>query len=119
MEIEPQDKVLLGVVGVGDADMLESKLASQGIVIASIYNHSTCKSGCSPSKEIWAHVEDVPVIQKMIHDEHLAMLKNMGVDLEQVSKVYDPSMDEATCPACGTGFSTKFTECPECGLGFA
>lgn len=117
--MEPQDKVLLGVVGVRDAEVLEAKLASQGITIATMFNHSTCKSGCSPSKEIWAHAEDVPEIQRLIRDEHMAMLAEMGVDFEQVNKVYDPSLTEATCPACGTDFSTKLTECPECGLGFA
>jgi hypothetical protein len=116
--MSPDDKVLLAVLGVRDAEMLASRLGAQGINIATIYNHSTCTTGCSPSKEIWAHVDDVPVIKRCIQEERLAMLNEMGVNLEQIEKVYDPSQGEATCPACGTCFLTAHEACPECGLQF-
>lgn len=116
--MNPQDKVLLGVIGARDAEILESQLSAQGIAVATIYNHSSCTSGCSPSKEIWAHAEDVPAIQKHMIKERLAMLEDMGVSLEQINQVYDSNELQATCPACGEIFKTTHTECPECGLRF-
>ena len=112
------DKVLLGLMGAREAEALESRLAGQGLHIATIYNHSTCKSGCSPSKEIWARGEDVPLIQQLLHDDRLAMLKDLGVNPDQLNQVYDPDQEHAKCPACGFDFSTKHKECPECGLTF-
>ena len=53
--MNPDEKVLLAVMGVREAEILSSRLSSQGITIATVYNHSTCTSGCSPSKEIWDH----------------------------------------------------------------
>jgi hypothetical protein len=113
------DKVMIGIIAAMDAERLESRLARAGIEIATMYNHSSCKTGCSPSKEIWAHVDDVPAIQQLIHDEHLAALQDLGVTPEQINRIYDTSKSDATCPACQTIFSTKLSECPECGLVFA
>lgn len=117
--MQADDKKLLGVIGARDAEILESKLAKHGIQIATIYNHSSCKTGCSPSKEIWAHPEDIATIQKIIHDDHLKTLEEMGADLNQLNQVFDPQNASAICPACGTEFSTRMTECPDCGLAFA
>lgn len=116
--MNPNEKVMLGVLAVREAEILEAKLSAQGITVATIYNHSTCTTGCSPSKEIWAHAEDVPLIQSHIMQDRLAVLEEMGVNLEQISKVYNPSEPEATCPACGMSFSTTNEACPECGLRF-
>ena len=110
------EKVLLAVLGVRDAEILESRLLALGISIATIFNHSTCKTGCSPSKEIWAHPLDVASIQKFITEEHLRVLKDLGADPELIQSVYDPDKTEATCPACGHTFPTKHSSCPECGL---
>ena len=113
------DKIMIGIIGASDADRLESRLGREGITIATIYNHSSCKTGCSPSKEVWAHRDDVAAIHKMIQDEHLAALADLGVTPEQINTVYDTSLAEATCPACQTVFSTERKECPDCGLIFS
>lgn len=116
--MDSDSKKMIGLLGVRDAELLESRLAKEGIQIATIFNHSTCKTGCSPSKEIWAHAEDVHEIQKILLDEHLKVLTEMGVSLEQINQVFDPANPSAVCPACGTEFSTTNLECPECGLAF-
>lgn len=48
--------------------------------------------------------------------------EDAGLDPEAVARsraVVDFDADEATCPACGTTFTTDATRCPECGLRFA
>jgi hypothetical protein len=112
------EKKMIGMIGARDAEILESRLAKHGIEVATIYNHSTCKTGCSPSKEIWAHAEDIPVIQQIIHDEHVKVLQDMGADMERINQVFDPENPTAVCPACGTEFSTHLGECSDCGLAF-
>ena len=83
-----------------------------------ITNHSTCKTGCSPTKEIWAHPDDVIAIQQALHARHIRTLQDMGADLELINQVFDPGKSTAICPACGTEFSTKESQCPECELAF-
>ncbi len=113
-----QEKTMIGVIGVREAEILASKLAVEGIEIQSVYSHASCKSGCSPSKEIWAHAGDIPAIQQIMRDDHLKTLAEMGVDPNQVHQVFDPLKPTAICPACGVEFQTSATECPDCGLGF-
>ena len=113
------NKTLLGVIPAMDADILTSQLAKVGIDILTIFNHSTCKTGCSPSKEIWARPEDVTSIQHFMEDRHLRALKDLGADLDQIHQVFDPSKPTAICPACGVTFGTDLMQCPECELVFA
>ena len=113
-----EQKTLLGIVPASDADILASQLSKSGVMITTIFNHSSCKGGCAPSKEIWAHPDDVGFIQKFMVERHQQSLKDMGVDLDQINQVFDPSKPTAVCPACGTTFSTSLTQCPECELAF-
>ena len=109
-------KTLLGQLAARDAEILQSRLSKHGIDVVAIFSHSTCKTGCTPSKEIWAHPEDVQAIQSIMMEERLAALKDLGADLSLLNEVFDPAKESATCPACGTGFHTSLTDCPECGL---
>ena len=113
-----EEKTMIGVVGVRDAEILASRLASEGIEVHAVYSHASCKSGCSPTKEIWAHAGDIAAIQQIMRDEHFKTLAEMGVDAKQVHQVFDPLKPTAICPACGVEFETSKTECPDCGLGF-
>ena len=42
-----------------------------------------------------------------------------AVELAALDAVVDFDQAEATCPACGTSFSTDRASCPDCGLRFA
>lgn len=112
------EKIMIGMIGARDAEILESRLAKHGIEVATIFNHTTCKTGCSPSKEIWAHSEDVGAIQQILHQEHIKMLEEMGANPDQINQVFDPTNPLAICPACGTEFATSMQQCPDCGLAF-
>jgi hypothetical protein len=116
--MDSTDKTLLGVIPAMDADILTSQLSRAGVDVLTVFNHSTCKSGCSPSKEIWVHPEDLLFIQRFMSDRHMQALKDLGADLEQISQVFDPSKPTAICPACGTTFTTDLTNCPDCDLVF-
>ncbi len=117
--METQDKKLLGTMPANEADILRSKLARVGVDIVTIFNHSSCKTGCSPSKEIWANPMDLQFIQEHLQELHIKSLVEMGADLNLVNQVFDTSKATALCPACGTEFSTSVTVCPECELVFA
>jgi hypothetical protein len=118
-KMETQNKQLLGVIPANEADILQSKLSRAGVEIVTIFNHSSCKTGCSPSKEIWAHPLDVKFIQEHIQELHFKSLVEMGADIGQINQVFDTSKETALCPACGFEFSTTLTVCPECELVFA
>lgn len=109
-------KTLLGQLAARDAEILQARLNKHGIDVVAIFSHSTCKTGCTPSKEIWAHPEDVAAIQTIMMNERLAALKDLGADLNLINEVFDPTKESAICPACGTNFETSRTDCPDCGL---
>ncbi len=113
------EKTLFGIIPAGEADIVAKHLAQEGIDVVAITNHSTCKTGCSPSKEIWVHPDDVATIQRVLHSRHMRTLEGMGADLELINQVFDPGQATAICPACGTEFSTKESQCPECELAFS
>lgn len=109
---------MLGILAVRDAERLRSRMEREGVTVVLAYNHSTCKTGCSPSQEIWAHPDDVETIGAVMQKERMAVLQDLGADPELLEQVFDTSKATATCPACGTEFATTAAECPECGLGF-
>lgn len=109
---------MLGVFPSREAEWLQSMLAKEGVEVASVYNQITCSSGCSPSKEIWVHPDDLAFIQKIILSQHLKVLEGLGANVSLINEVFDESRQEATCPACGFKFQTRYKQCPDCELSF-
>lgn len=113
-----QDKQIFAILPTRDAEWLQARLAKEGIEVASVYNQQTCTSGCSPSKEVWVHPQDVDSIQRIIVGDRLKTLEDLGADVRLLNQVFDDTKTHATCPACGFSFETKNLSCPDCGLSF-
>jgi hypothetical protein len=117
--VDHTQKIMLGQLGASDAERLKTRLAREGIEIATVHNGATCNSGCSVSLEVWAHPDDLPEIDRLMRSDRAKMLGDLGADAALVDSVFDSSAEHATCPACGTQFETRHGECPECGLCFS
>ena len=114
-----QEKQIFAILPARDAEWLQSRLAKEGIEVASVYNQQNCGSGCSLSKEVWAHPQDVGSIQRIILADRIHALADLGADVGLINQVFDHTQPCATCPACGFSFETKHLQCPDCGLSFA
>ena len=119
MENSNTDKVLLGTAEYNEAQRIKSLLAEKDIVIETMHNPSSCTSGCKVTLEVWASSADLPEISKFFQKERNNLMAGLDYNEEQINQVFDPSLDNATCPACGTEFSTTKSECPDCGLVFS
>ena len=118
--METSEKILIGVLELNEAKELSDKLEPKGIYIAIKHNEQTCTKGCVVKVEVWAQENDIPAIAETIREEKMKTLDNEGLDIDKslLDHVFDEDATTATCPACGTSFSTKLKECPECGLVF-
>lgn len=114
----PAAKILLGTASYNEAQSLKRKLEAHEIEVVLIHNQQTCGGGCSVKLEIWSNSGDADAIGRILATERSAELASMGYDLKLAGEVFDASRAEATCPACGTSFSTGRNDCPECGLCF-
>lgn len=113
------EKQMLAVLPVHEAEWLQVVLAKEGIDVAATSNNASCRSGCSPTKEVWARPEDVFAIEKIIVNERMQMLADMGANISLMNQIFDPTAALATCPACGFTFETTNSQCSDCGLNFA
>ena len=113
------EKQLVGLLPARDAELLKSRMEKHGIEIMAITNDASCKSGCTPSKEVWAHPADVQTIHTLILRERMEALADLGADVRLLSEVFDPLQPQATCPACGFKFETALGCCADCGLNFS
>ena len=112
--------ILLGVSSIGEANTLKGHLADRGVDVVFRHNAHTCASGgCGMQVEVWASSGDVPAIQEYFASERARRHAGLDVNPELLNQVFDGDKEQAVCPACGTGFSTKLTECPDCGLSFS
>jgi hypothetical protein len=113
------EKIRLGVMRAADAERLKSKAELQGVEVLLLFNQQTCTSGgCGTSFEVWAAAADVPVLQKIFLEDQQRNMQGLVYDMNLSDNVFDADKESATCPACGTVFSTKSKECPDCGLHF-
>ena len=113
------EKELVGLLPARDAEILKTNMEKHGIEIMAITNNASCKSGCTPSKEVWAHPTDVQTIHTLILRQRLEALADLGADVRLLNEVFDPSQPQATCPACGSKFETSLGSCSDCGLNFS
>lgn len=118
VQMQQTAKVLLGKMPRASADLLVSRFSKYGITLASVHNSQTCKAGCTPEVEVWAHPDDQNAITSILANEWKQTTESLGYDSALLEAVYDPSVSNAVCPACNTQFSTSLAECPECELCF-
>jgi hypothetical protein len=108
--------VKMAVMPLQEAKSFQDQLKSKGIEIKLDHNEQTCTRGCTVTVEVHGQEKDLPVIAQVYQENYAKLLEGHEVNFEVMNSVYDPNQEQATCPACGTDFSTKLTECPECGL---
>jgi hypothetical protein len=108
----------IGVLSIIEAKKLEADMKEKNIEIMLKFDEETCTRGCSKTLEVWAKEKDFPVLGEHFQKDHQKMMEGLDFNPELMDATFDPNKEEATCPACGTVFSTKSTECPDCGLMF-
>lgn len=118
--MDTNDKVLLGTFSVMIANRYRDLLQAKGVELAVLHNAATCSTGsCGTSMELWAERKDLDAVLAVFQQEQARNFMGLEVNPDLLSQVYDPSQDNAVCPACGTSFSTSLAECPDCGLSFS
>ncbi len=120
MPINAQEElILLGQLDFAEAKRIRSILEDQGVVFQLRTEVDNCGSkGCKPTAQVYTRDKDLPIIREFFEKEHLRSLEGLEVNHEIHGAVFDSEKSDATCPACGTVFSTIKTECPDCGLCF-
>lgn len=114
-----EERILLGVADVSEANRIKTELARHEVDIKLAHNPQTCSTGCTPTVEVWAREQDLPKIEVFFREQREKLFAGLKFDPELVNQTFDVEKEEATCPACSTTFSTKLRECPDCGLVFS
>lgn len=102
---------------ISEAKRLQAVLEGRGVIARLASDPEHCNS-CSPKVALYVRPGDLETFHALLREEHHRSLGDLTHDAKLVDAVFDEEKDEATCPACGTVFSTQLTECPDCGLGF-
>jgi hypothetical protein len=112
--------ILIGVLDLQEAKRLQAAIDEQfGVRLSIRSNPDTCSTGgCRPTVELLTTEADLPKVREFLAAEKARALDGLNPNFEQHDQVYDPEKSTATCPACGTTFSTLNKECPDCGLVF-
>ncbi len=118
METIDSESILIGEIELTEAKRIRTILQSRGVFVELRSQADSCSSkNCKPSVEVYAAPGDIDAIKTFFQEEQDKALEGLSFGAERHS-VFDPTQAEATCPACGTVFSTDKTECPDCGLCF-
>lgn len=110
------EEVFLGVMDIHEAKTHQIKLKEQGVNLTFKTNGATCTTGCKVTVEVWGLSSDSEKIKSYFQQDYFKHVKGHEPNLEHLSQVFDPSMTEVICQACGAKFSPKASECPDCGL---
>jgi hypothetical protein len=110
--------VKLGILPLNDAKELQRILLTEQIKLELNHDGKTCSRGCSVTVEVLAPLEALEKVQETLRLQYQKLTQDLKVDWQLLESVFDPNNEHATCPACGTQFSTSHKECPECGLCF-
>lgn len=110
--------IKLGTMSLDEAKSLQRVLATKGVEAVMNHDEQTCRRGCAVTVEVLVPENSLPVVQDTLQAQYQNLAKGLSVDWNLLGQVFDPSKEMATCPACGTQFSTQKTECPDCGLCF-
>jgi hypothetical protein len=117
--------VPVGEFSMQEAKRLQAACQARGIEVRLMTEPDQCGS-CSPKILVTVREADLGSFQAFLLEERA---QSFGISAEELARavsngglrsdaVFDPEKEEATCPACGTLFSTRLSECPDCGLGF-
>jgi molecular chaperone GrpE (heat shock protein) len=112
------NKIILGTMPINEAKSLQDQLVEQKIDLFLDHNEKTCNRGCSVTVELSCFEKDIQNVMEVISKNYQQTLEGHDIDINLINQVFDPNKEQATCPACGTEFSTSSSECPECGLCF-
>lgn len=110
------EELFLGVMDLQEAKNHQYKLKSEGILIELKTNDQTCRTGCKVTVEVWGQEKDKEALMKHFKNDFLKHVMGHEPNLEHLSAVFDPTLSEVVCQACGTKFSPSASECPDCGL---
>lgn len=110
------NELFLGVMDLQEAKNHQYRLKNLGIELILKTNPQTCTSGCKITVEVWGSNDDQVALQQHFQADYLKNLKGHIPNFDHLAAVYDPTLSEVTCQACGTNFSPKMNECPDCGL---
>jgi hypothetical protein len=110
--------IKVGILPLHDAKELQRILLSRNIPVELNHNGQTCSRGCTVTVELLAPREALAQVQSTLREQHQKLAEGHKVDWDLLEATFDPAKSQATCPACGTQFSTTSTECPDCGLCF-
>ena len=108
----------LGTMKLDEAKSLQRVLAQEGVELVLDHNDHTCTRGCSVTVELLVAPEGLPIVQRVMKAQFEGLSEGNDVRWELLQEVFDPNQEVATCPACGTKFSTVSKTCPGCGLCF-
>ncbi len=110
--------IRLGTMPLEEAKNLQRILATRQVDAQLDHNAHTCTRGCTVTVEVLVPEMAIPVVQEVMKEQYQKLTQGLSVDWNLLNEVFDPSNESATCPACGTKFSTQTVECPDCGLCF-
>jgi len=108
----------LGTMKLDEAKTLQRVLAQEGVELVLDHNDHTCTRGCSVTVELLVAPTGLPTVQRVMRDQFQSLSEGNNVRWDLLQEVFDPSLETATCPACGTKFATQIKTCPDCGLCF-
>jgi ribosomal protein L40E len=110
------EEVFLGVMDIQEAKNHQYKLKSQGVALTLKSNGETCTTGCKVTVELWGLEKDTETLKQHFSSDYMKHVAGHVPNYEHMSAVYDPTMAEVICQACGAKFKPTATECPDCGL---
>lgn len=110
------EQIFLGVMELQEAKNHQLRLKIQGVELELKTNGKTCTTGCKVTVEVWADKVHSELVKAHFQSDYLKHVKGHEPNLEHLSSVFDPSVAEVICQACGTKFSPQKNECPDCGL---
>jgi hypothetical protein len=110
-------EIFLGIMDLQEAKNHQHKLKSIGVMIDLRTNAETCTTGsCKVTVEVWGREGDKDHLIGHFNSDFLKHVKGHEPNFEHLSEVYDPSLPEVICQACGAKFNPSLKECPDCGL---
>jgi ribosomal protein L40E len=115
--MEGMEGIFLGVMNLQEAKNHQHTLKSQGVHIELKVNDQTCQTGsCNVTVEVWGKESDKDMLMQHFQGDFMKHVKGHVPNFEHMQAVFDPTMAEVVCQACGAKFSPAATECPDCGL---
>lgn len=97
----------------------QAMLKRQGIPSLALSEDGRCGQGsCSTNLLVQIRKSDLQEVMNILQRDHVRSTGLEEYDLSFAGAVFDMTVEQATCPACGHSFSTTEASCPDCGLCF-